>query len=133
MIESPIAQPGDAPEPQLAEEAETRPRVLSERARLASAALEAALAVPGVAGTDAGPLGVHVTGAGHGKRLEGVICAATDGGYAVSLRLICEAVSLHPLGDEIRTAVERSVTAALPGTALESVSIAFVDLSEGPS
>lgn len=110
------------------------PRVLSERVRVASAALEAALAVPGVAGADAGPLGAHVTGVGGGERLEGVICAATEGGgYALSLRLICEAVPLHPLADEIREAVEASAADAGASRAPETVSIAFVDLAERAS
>lgn len=108
------------------------PRVLSERVRVASAALEATLAVPGVA--DAGPLGAHVTGVGGGERLEGVICAATEGGgYALSLRLICEAVPLHPLADEIREAVEASAADAGASRAPETVSIAFVDLAERAS
>lgn len=110
------------------------PRLLSERVRLASAALEATLAVPGVAGADAGPLGVHLTGAGGGERLEGVICAATEGGgYVLSLRLICEAVPLRPLADEIRAAVQASPANGGASGALESVSIAFVDLAEGAS
>jgi len=133
VIARPVGAPRNPPLPQLDMNTVARvPRVLSERVRLAWTAREAAFAVPGVTGSDARTLGVHVTEAGSTGRLEGVICAATTaGGYAVSLRLICQPVPLHPLAHEIRTAVEASVAQALPESALEGVNIAFVDLAEG--
>lgn len=107
------------------------PRALSERVRLAWAAREAALAVPGVAATDAGPLGLHVTRVGDGERMEGVTCVAThQGEYSISLRLICEPVPLHPLAEEISVAVRASVSQAGLADVLDGVSIHFADLAE---
>jgi hypothetical protein len=93
----------------------------SERFRLARLARDAALRVPGVLGTDTGPMGLFVTVDG-GQRVEGVMCMATSGdGYEVSLRLVCALVPLLTLGELVRTAVRR--TAALAGIELESVSV----------
>lgn len=100
----------------------------SERFRLARLAREAALRVPGVTGTDLGPMGLFVT-VGGGERLEGVICAATrDGGYEVSLGLVCQLVPLLTLGEQVKAAVTR--TANLAGIRLESVSVNVADLAE---
>ncbi len=100
----------------------------SERFRLARLARDAALRVPGVAGTDTGPMGLFVT-VGGGERLEGVVCAATrDGGYDVSLRLVCELVPLLALGEQVKTAVQR--TASIGGIALASVSVNVAALAE---
>jgi hypothetical protein len=90
----------------------------SDRVRLARLARDAALRVPGVAGTDAGRTGRFVT-VGDGQHLPGVLCVAGTGGYDVSLRLVCELVPLAELGERVRAAVRRSA-AGLP---LESVSI----------
>ena len=69
--------------------------------RLARLARDAALRVPGVIGTDAGPSGVVIT-EGAQQRLEGVLCVATkDGGYDVTLRLVCGLVPLLALGDAV--------------------------------
>jgi hypothetical protein len=93
----------------------------SERFRLARLAREAALRVPGVAGTDPGPMGLFVTVSG-GERLEGVVCAATKaGGYEVTLRLVCEVVALPALGEQVKAAVKRMATAA--GIALDGVDV----------
>ncbi len=93
----------------------------SERFRLARLAREAALRVPGVVTTDTGPMGLFVT-VGGGERLEGVICAATpEGGYEVSLRLVCELVPLLALGEQVKHAVTR--TAALSGIGLASIDV----------
>ncbi len=93
----------------------------SERFRLARLARDAALRVPGVIGTDIGPMGSFIT-AGGGERLEGVICAATrDGGYEVSLRLVCALVPLPALGELVKHAVTRS--ASLAGIPLDRVDV----------
>jgi hypothetical protein len=106
------------------------PSVESERVHLARLARDAALRVAGVAGTDIGPLGAFVTGAGDGERVEGVICVAVKGGgYDVSLRLVCGLVPLHPLGERVRTAVNRA--AAIAGVKLERVSVHFAELAAG--
>ena len=65
-----------------------------------------------------------MTGADGGERLEGVSCiAAPGGGYDVSLRLVCDLVPLHPLGELVRAAVGRA--AATAGIELERVGRAF--------
>lgn len=98
----------------------------SERMRLARLARDAALRVPGVVGTDAGPSGVLITEDAH-QRLDGVLCVATkDGGYDVTLRLICGLVPLLPLGDAVKAAVQRGADlAALPVEAV-NVQVAAV-------
>jgi hypothetical protein len=103
-------------------------RGASERVRLARVVRDAALRVPGVAGTDVGPLGAFMTGADDGERLEGVSCiAAPGGGYDVSLRLVCDLVPLHPLGELVRAAVGRA--AATAGIKLERVGVHFAAVS----
>lgn len=98
----------------------------SDRVRLAKAARDAALRVPGVVATDIGPMGLDVTAAG-GERLEGIICAAAnDGGYDISVRLIAGLVSLPDLSEQIAAAIARA--AARVGVPCSSVSIHFADL-----
>lgn len=98
----------------------------SERFRLARLARDAALGVPGVVGTDTGPIGMFIT-VGGGERLDGVLCVATkDGGYEVTLRLACGLVSLPQLSEQVKAAVARS--AALAGLPLESVSVHVAQL-----
>jgi hypothetical protein len=93
----------------------------SERVRLARLARDAALRVPGVMTTDAGPIGMFIT-VGGGERLEGVTCVATNSGaYEVTLRLVCALVPLVPLGERIKALV--ASTAAKAGIELESVSV----------
>lgn len=100
----------------------------SERVRLARAARAVALGTSGVVGMDAGPMGLLVTEGG-GERLEGVTCVATSqGGYEVSLGLVCELVPLLALGARIKTGVERA--AATEGIALESVSVHVAEIRE---
>jgi hypothetical protein len=102
--------------------------VESDRVRLARAARQAALTVPGVRAADAGPAGTCVTGAGGGERLVGVTCiAASDGGYEVSLCLVADLVALHPLGERVRASVHRVATFA--GIAVADVSVHFVGLT----
>ncbi len=100
----------------------------SERVKLARAARQAALTVPGVRAMDAGPAGTFITGAGDGERLEGVMCiAAPDGGYEVSLCLVVGLVALHPLAERVRAAVVR--VARFAGIALADVTVHFADLA----
>ncbi|MDQ6746247.1 MAG: hypothetical protein M3Z27_09585 [Actinomycetota bacterium] len=100
----------------------------SERVRLARLARQAALRVTGVAGTDSGPAGLFLT-AGGGERLEGVRCVVTqDGGYEVTLRLVCELVSLPELGARVRAAVTDA--AARAGIPLESIGVHVAALAE---
>ncbi len=101
----------------------SRPAVESPRVRLARLALDAARAVPGVADTDAGPTGLFFT-AGGGERLNGVTCAvAPEGGYDVSLRLVCELVPLPVLAERVRLAVLS--VGAQAGIAVQSVNVAI--------
>ena len=134
----------------------------SERLRLARVARDAALRIPGVVGTDTGPIGMAervlisadttagelhdalarlgadlmmralgavelaVGGAagsvGGGERLEGVMCVATkNGGYEVTLRLVCAVVSLPNLGEQVKAAV--AAMAAEAGIPVDSVSV----------
>jgi hypothetical protein len=93
----------------------------SERVRLAGLAREAALRVPGVVATDAGPSGVLIT-EGARQRIDGVLCVATkDGGYDVTLRLVCGLVPLLALGEAVKAAVRRA--AGVAGLQVESVDV----------
>ena len=75
--------------------------------RLAQMAHDAALRVSGVIRTDVGPAGLFVS-VGDGQRVEGVICTADrDGGYAISLRLVCALMPLQPIAEQVRAAVDR--------------------------
>lgn len=103
----------------------------SERVRLARLARDAALRVPGVVGTDAGPSGVLIT-EGARQRLEGVLCVATkDGGYDVTLRLVCGLVPLLALGDAVQATVRRAADlAALPVDSVDVQVAAVVEPGE---
>jgi hypothetical protein len=102
--------------------------------RLARAALQGALAVPGVDRGDPGRSGLHVTMAGDRGRLPGVSCtAAVGGGYAVSLQLVCAAVPLGPLAERVRRAVRSAAVKAKVADELASISIRFSDLAVGES
>jgi hypothetical protein len=63
------------------------------------------------------------------QRLEGVLCVATkDGGYDVTLRLVCGLVPLHALGDAVQAAVRRAAgLAALP---VDSVDVQVAAVAE---
>ncbi|MFZ0040601.1 MAG: hypothetical protein WAK93_04785 [Solirubrobacteraceae bacterium] len=99
-------------------------RESSGRLRLARVAHDAALGVPGVLNTDAGPLGLRVTAAA-GQRVPGVVCAASgEDGYEVSLSLIAELVPLPQLGDRVAAAVRHAASAA--GVPLGRVLVNFV-------
>jgi len=100
----------------------------SERFRLARLARDVALRVPGVLGTDTGPLGTFIT-ADHGERLAGVACVATkDNGYEVTLRLICGLVPLLALSEQVKAAVARA--AVLANLPLDSVNVHVAALEE---
>src|SRR5512142_2653828 len=93
---------------------------VSERVRLARAALDAALRDPGVVRGDTGPLGVVRTRDGAGA-LAGVTVAAEAGGrYSVDLHLVARLVPLRPLADgvteRVRVAASRAGLAAVLGT-----------------
>ena len=77
----------------------------SARLRIARLAADAALAVPGVAGLEAGPVGRRVTSGG-GQRVAGVVVGALrDGRYEVHLHVACELLPLPALAERIRSAV----------------------------
>ena len=93
----------------------------SERFRLARLARDAALRTPGVAATDIGPTGTFITVAGS-DRVEGVICVATtNGGYEVTLRLVCQLVPLPQLGEQIKAAI--ATAAAIARIQVDSVGV----------
>ncbi len=103
----------------------------SARVRIAQIARETALAVPGVADLDAGPDGRFAT-TGGGVLVPGVTSIiAPEGGYDVTLRLICEMVALHPLGDRVREVIQ--TTTADAGLAVASVSILVTGIAEPSS
>ena len=107
----------------------TLPQGASERMRLARLAHAAALRVPGVIRADGGPVGLFVS-AGDGERVEGVICtAAADGGYEISLRLVCALVPLQRVAEQARTAVVADASRA--GIRVASVDVQVADVA-GP-
>ncbi len=109
------------------------PRAQTERVRLARMALRAALLLPGVVEGDSGPLGLHVTGAGNGQRLDGVTAAAVgEEGYDLSLRLIARPVDLHALAERIRQGVGVMAESEGLGTSLLSIDVFFSDLETEP-
>jgi hypothetical protein len=84
----------------------------SARLQLAALARETALAVPGVAELDPGTPRTYFT-AGAGEIVWGVNCvAAPEGGYDLTLHLVCELVPLRPLGDRVRAAVAAAASGA---------------------
>lgn len=100
----------------------------SERFRLARLARDAALRIPAVTRTDTGPIGTFIT-VGGGERVDGVLCVGTkDGGYEVSMRLICRPVPLEALVEQIRAAVTRG--AQLAEIPLDSVNVHIAGLTE---
>ena len=101
--------------------------VPTPRIRLARAALEAALGVPGVTRAVGGA--GHVTWDGQ-VTLEGVlVVAAGPGVYDVSLRLATAPLPLHPIALAVRDAVEKAAERieARPGR----IDVTFADLDAG--
>ena len=91
-------------------------------------ALSAALAVDGVARTDAR----WGTDAGE-QRLPGVVVAAAgDGTYAVDLYLVARLVPLEALGERVRTELRRTAKAVGLGALLGRVTVRVVDVEPGP-
>ncbi len=98
----------------------------SERVRVAEIAREAALATPGVVRVDAGVAG-RIATVGGGTRVPGVTSAvAPEGGYDLTLRLVCGLVELHPLAAGVRAAVQAAAGRA--GLSAASVTIEIVDV-----
>jgi len=99
----------------------------SPRLALAALARDTALAVDGVVALDAGTGGLFVT-AGGGESIPGVRClAAPEGGYDLSLRLVCRLVPLPALGERVREAVGLAARSA--GLALATVTITIADIA----
>src|SRR6185312_9690318 len=90
-----------------------RPQVgESVRVRVARAALQAALAMPGVLGSDSGPSRGRVTADPASGPLIGVLgTAQSDGRSAVDLSLVADMVPLPALAEEVRARVCRRVDA----------------------
>jgi hypothetical protein len=105
------------------------PRASSPRMRLARIAHDVAMRTRGVVRTDAGPGGLFVS-AGNGQSVEGVTCvAAMDGGYEISLRLVCAMTPLQPIAEHVRTVVGANAVTA--GIHVTSVNVQVVDVT-GP-
>jgi hypothetical protein len=99
----------------------------SPRVQLAALARDTALAVDGVVELDSGAGGLFVT-AGGGVRVAGVRClAAPEGGYDVSLRLVCRLMPLPALADRVRAAVVSA--AQVGGLQLATVTITVADVA----
>ena len=105
-------------------------RPLSVRVQLARLALESALAVDGVVGSDPGPRGVRVTADGR-ERLPGVTSMArADGTYGLALHLVTRVVPLHPLADRVRSRVARAAARAGLAERLGPLDITIEDVVE---
>lgn len=101
------------------------------RVRLARVALDAALAVDGVAAGDAGANRLHVMTAGTGEQLIGIRAAAEPGGgYAVDLGLKAGLVALEALGETVRAAVRVAAVAAGLGAELGPVAVTVHDVAD---
>jgi len=100
----------------------------THRARLATLALDAALAVDGIVAADAGPRGMHVT-AMEGRVLRGVRVAAEPGGrYSVDLGLQALLEPLEPLAERVRGSVRRSAESDGTADRLGAVTVTFHDV-----
>lgn len=105
-----------------------RSGAVSPRTGLARVALEAAVAVDGVAAGNAGPTGQYVTSWG-GVRLAGVVATAQGAGcFSVDLFLTAELVPLHELGECLLVVVGEAVREAGLGDRLGNVSVSFLDV-----
>ena len=98
----------------------------SVRVRVARAALQAALGVPGVLGSDSGPSRGRVTADPDSGPLIGVLVTAqSDGRYAVDLSLVADMVPLPALAEEVRARVRRRVDGEQLGDVLGAVNVEF--------
>jgi hypothetical protein len=104
-----------------------RPQVgESVRVRVARAALQAALAMPGVLGSDSGPSRGRVTADPDSGPLIGVLVTAqSDGRYAVDLSLVADMVPLPALAEEVRARVRKRVDGEQLGDVLGAVNMEF--------
>lgn len=98
----------------------------SPRVRLAQVSLEAARAVAGVVGTDAGPQGLWVTADPAAGLLRGVsVIAQADGRYSVDLCLVAGLVPLMALSEEVKTKVRDRVALAGLAAELGTINVEF--------
>jgi hypothetical protein len=104
-----------------------RPQVgESVRVRVARAALQAALAMPDVLGSDAGPSRGRVTADPDSGPLIGVLVTAqSDGRYAVDLSLVADMVPLPALAEEVRARVRKRLDGEQLGDVLGAVNVEF--------
>ena len=101
----------------------------SARVRVGRAALQAALEVPGVLGSDSGPSGARVTADPVSGGLIGVLATAqSDGRYAVDLSLVAEMVPLPALAEKVRAHVRKRVDREQLGTVLGAVNVEFASV-----
>ena len=90
---------------------------------------DVAMRTRGVVRTDIGPGGLFVS-VGNGRRVDGVTCvASTDGGYEISLRLVCALMPLEPIAEQVRTVVAAKAVAA--GIHVTRVNVQVADVA-GP-
>ncbi len=105
---------------------------LTPRVRLAHLSLEAARAVPGVLGADAGLTGLRVTADPRAGLLRGVsVTAQEDGRYTVDLSLAAGIVPLPVLGEEVRRSVRANATSDGLGDQLGTVNVEFTTVASG--
>ncbi len=98
----------------------------SVRVRVARAALQAALAAPGVLGSDSGPSGLRLTADPPSGPLVGVSAAAqADGRYAVDLSLVANMVPLPELAEEVRDRVRKRARGEQLEDVLGSINVEF--------
>jgi len=104
--------------------------LVSERERLATVALQVARATAGVAGSDAGPAGLHRTRVGSAV-LDGVaVIAEREGRFSVELSLVALPVPLHPLASAVRERLSTAAVAAGLGAQLGTIDVEFTDVVE---
>lgn len=101
---------------------------VSERVRLARAALAAALATPGVAGGRSGPSGLRTTGDVPVPLIGIGVTAAPGGTYEIVLCLAAELVPLGALADRVRVRVAEAAGTAGLADLVRSVDVEFVDV-----
>ena len=104
----------------------------SDRVRIASLALQAALGVDGVTAADQGPQVTHVTVSGstviHGVR----VVAESPGRFSVDLGLRARLVPLHALADAVRSRVDASAAEAGLGERVGATTVTFHEI-EAPT
>jgi hypothetical protein len=101
---------------------------VSERVRLARAALAAALATPGVAGGRSGPSGLRTTGDVPAPLTGIAVTAAPGGTYEIVLCLASELVPLEALADRVRARVAQAAAVVGLADLVRSVDVEFVDV-----